>query len=289
MSARTLSDRTSLMVLLKEILFTRSQMEVEPLATPYVPTFQAHRDKWQTVFVEEVSLIEALMRAQAAVQKADQALDRFVAKVLNTLDEHTAGPTRRAISKKLLKGRQPAKFTRRVLAGQLLDMKDWSDTLAKCGVAELAALSNEAASVWNVANQASEARRLAKAQNRDFRDVGTRKQFVDEVNASRKEIDGALAKLPFQNPALPPDYHEIFWMGEPPREEEETIQDVEAAIADLKSTLEKREAQLAQMKQEAADEAKLAKEEGQNAQRAADLRAQAKKLLEEADALQPDE
>ena len=289
MSARIVPYRTSLVTLFKEILFTTSQMEVEPLAASYLPVFQGHRTKWQDVFLQEIAIVEALMKAQAAVVRADKGLDRFVIKVMNAVDENTAGATQKLILKKLLKGKTRAKFVRRVLAGQLLEMKDWSDTLAGCGIPALVALAPEAAALWDVGNKASEARAKARSVNRDFRDIGARKQFIDEVNASRKEVDGALAKLPFQNPTLPQDFNEIFWMvGEQFSEDEETIDDVQAAIDDLNEQLAKRMAQHAQMKQDAQAEAALAEQRQANDTKAADLRAQAAKLLAEAEALESD-
>jgi hypothetical protein len=286
MSARTLPYRTSLVTLLREILFTLAQMEVEPLAAPYLPEFQGHRKKWEAVFLEEVGIIEALVKTQAAAVRADAKLDRFVTKVLNTVDDTTDGATRKTLLKKLLKGRSKSKFVRRVLAGQLVDMADWGKVLAQSGVPELVALAAEADAVWAVGKAASDARATARAQNRDFRDLGTRKQYIDEVNASRKAVDGALAKLPFQNPSLPQDFNEVFWMGDTP-DEDETIDDVKAAIKDLKDQLAAREAQLTKMEADAAAEAQLAEQEKANQSRAAELRAQAQALLDQAAALAP--
>ncbi|MEI7893341.1 MAG: hypothetical protein WCI05_09620 [Myxococcales bacterium] len=53
-------------------------MGEEPLAAAFIPTFQAFREKWQKTLIEEIALLEALTKAQAAVDRADGALDRFV-------------------------------------------------------------------------------------------------------------------------------------------------------------------------------------------------------------------
>lgn len=119
--------------------------------------------------------------------------------------------------------------------------------------------------------------------NREFRDTGARKQFIDEVNAARKELDGALSKLPFQNPALPQDFADAFFLSEPPREEaEESLEDVKAAVAELSTQLAERQEQLKQMEQDAAVEAQLEAERKARDEQAAELEAKAKAMLAEA-------
>jgi hypothetical protein len=284
MSARTIPYRMGLFGLLEEILYSQAQAEVEPLAAPHVPTFQGHRAKWQAVLLQEIELIEAIARAQAAVDRADRALDRFVDRVFNAIEEHTAGDTKKNLIRSLFKGKSRSRFRRPVLGRQIREMETWSGTLEGCGVAPLVEMSGEAKVLWESGKAAETLRNNAKNANRDFRDVGARKQFIDGLNADRKEIDGALGKLPFQNLALPRDFNESFFLSEPPRDEEETIEDVKSAIDELKVQLAAREEQLAQMEKEAKAEAEAlaaAARTTKNTQ-AAELRVQAQKLLEEA-------
>lgn len=150
-------------------------------------------------------------------------------------------------------------------------MQDWPGVLAECGVASLAALSAEASTLSDAGKAASDAHVDAENANRLFRDVGARKKFVDDLNASRKEMDGALAKLPFQDPSLPQDFNDDFFYSDPPRDEEETIEDVTESIATLKAQLAEQEALLAKMTQEAADASKEAAQMEANEKKAEDL------------------
>ncbi|MFS8070426.1 MAG: hypothetical protein ACMG6S_29025 [Byssovorax sp.] len=285
MGIRVIAYRVGFFILLREIQYSLSQMSHEPLAAAHVPAYQALREEWKLVLLEEISILDDLSQAQAAVDKADRALDVFSGRVSNAVDESTDGKTRKQIRLALLKGKTLGKFRRPVLNGQLLAMVDWSDTLTKCGVPALMALAQEA-EVLTAAGKAAEAlRTAAQKKNRDFRDVGTRKQFIDKVNATRKETHGMLGKLPFQNPALPQDFAQGFFYSDPPKNDEETIDEVKTSIEELQAQLVARNAQLAKLEEEAANEAKAAQDEAAEEQTVEDLEAQGQALLKKAAAL----
>ncbi len=115
--------------------------------------------------------------------------------------------------------------------------------------------------------------------------VGERKQFIDKLNASRKEIHGALAKLPFEPPNLPTDFADGFFYSEAAREQEETIDEVKTSIEELKAQLDARLALLKKLEEEAENAARDEQERMAQAQAVEDLEAQAKILLEKAAAL----
>ncbi len=285
MSARTLTYRTGLLSIGREIFYTLAQMGEEPLAASYLPIFQTHRDKWQTVLLAEIALLEAFSKAQAAVVRADRKLDAFVNRVDRSVKEIAHAPTRNQIKKKLFKGKPVARFRRPLLGRQLLDMQDWSQALAGCGVPELVALAPEAAQLYAAGKAASDLKTSAEAANRTFRDVGERKKFVDDLNASRKETDGALAKLPFKDPSLPQEFSDDLFYREPPRDEEETIDNLKEGIDTLKTELAELEARLALKVKEAADAAKEAEEQANTDKKIEDLEAKAAALIAEATAL----
>src|SRR6185295_6405416 len=64
------------------------------------------------------------------------------------------------------------------------------------------------------ANAAVAARDNARQANREFRDVGERRRWVDRMNAARKEVYGTLAKLPHEGLGLPSDFADQFFLSE---------------------------------------------------------------------------
>jgi hypothetical protein len=273
------------MSLLRELQYTLSQVSHAPLATGYVPVFQALREEGQQVLLEEIVIQDELSNALALVNKADSGLDAFAGRVSGAVDEHTSGPTRKQLRTALFKNKPLTRFRRPVLARQLEAMADWADTLSRCGVPGLVALAPEAVPLVEAGRSAQQVRTTAQKRNRDFRDIGTRKQFIDKVNAARKEAYGGLAKLPFQNPLLPSDFADAFFYLEPPRDEEETIDQVKASIEDLEAQLVEQRTLLAKLEEEAAAEAQAEQERLQQVQEAEELEAQAQALLDQAAAL----
>ena len=285
MGVRILGYRIGLFALLRELQYTLSQAKQEPLAAGYTPVFQALRDQWKLILLEEIDILDILAQAQAAVDKADGGLDAFAGRVSRTVDDATSGNTRKQLRAALFKNKPLSKFRRPVLGGQLDSMSDWAETLAKCGVPALIALAPDAETLVSAGKDAAQLRKNAQATHRDFRDVGHRKQFIDKVNAARKEAHGGLAKLPFENPALPGDFADGFFYKEAPREEEETIDEVKTSIVELTAQLEERQALLKKLEEEAEAEAVAEKERIAQIQAAEELEAQAKALLEKAAAL----
>ena len=101
----------------------------------------------------------------------------------------------------------------------------------------------------------------------------------------RKETHGALAKLPFQNPALPQGFAETFFYSEAPRAEEETIDEVKTSVEELTAQLAERAALLKKLEDEAAIEAQEAKDQQAHELAVEELKTQAQELLKKAAAL----
>lgn len=282
MSARSLAHDIGLLALLRELLYTISQMKQEPLAALYLPKFQALRQAWQAVLLEEIEILELLADAQAAVDHADGDLDQFAGRVSRGVDDTTTGATRKQLRALLFKGKPLSRFRRPVLGAELDTMTTWGSTLAKSGVPALVALAAEADPLVAKGQSADAQKKAAEQKNREFRNVGARKQFIDAVNAERKEADGGLAKLPFQNPALPSGFSGTFFLSDAPRDEEETIDEVEEAIVALEAALAARKAQLDGLKKEEEEERKAEETRKAAEVEAEELEAQAAALLKKA-------
>lgn len=285
MSARILGYSLGLFSLLREIQYTQGRITQEPLAAAYISTFQALRTEWQTILLEEITHLDKITQSLALVDKADHGIDAFAGRVSRLVDEHSDGNTRKQLRTALFKNKSLTKFRRPVLGGQLEAMRDWSELLKNCGIQALVALADEAAALVQAGYSAAEQRNDAQLANRNFRDMGPRKQFIDKCNAARKEMHGALAKLPFQHPNLPTNFADGFFASGPTRDEEETIDEVKASIEALQEQLAERTALLKQLEEDAANAAREEQERRAKADEADSLEAQAKELLAKAAAL----
>lgn len=260
-------------------------MGQEPLAAPFLPGFQSLRGECDTVSAQEITIADEQAGAQAACDSIDQKIDAFVLRVSNAVNEHTDGPTRKQLRAALFKNKSLSRFRRPVLGGQLTSMLDWSEILANCGVPALALLAPEADTLVKAGQDASALRDGVAQKNRNFREVGARKQLIDKTNAMRSEAHGGLKKLSFENPNLSTGFADSFFYSEPPREEEETIDEVKASIEALEAELGERKALLGKLEEEAAQAAKEAEEKKALEAAAGDLEAQAQALLAKAAAM----
>ncbi len=283
MAARTLALRTGLLALLQELRYTLVLITNEPLAAAQVAAFQALRDEWKTVLLLDIDILELLASAQAAIDKADDNLDDFAGRVFRAVEDFTGQNPKHPLVGNLFKGKTQAKFKRPVLNAQLEAQRDWVTALPKVGSPTLAALATELVPLIEAADQALELQKTAQQKNREHRDIGARKQLVDKLNAARKEAYGALSKLPFEHPNLASDFADRFFRTDTLTEnDEETMEDVKAAIAELETELLARKAQLAIMEAAAAALAKAEAEKKAKEDTLAGLEAQQAELAKKA-------
>jgi hypothetical protein len=255
---RTIPYTIGVLSLLREVWYTVCQMREEPLASPHLQTFEnLYQEAKNTLLPSELSVTEEVESSQVKVDRADGDLDRFAGRVSRAVDDIPDPNTRKQYKTNLFKGQPLSKFRRPVLGGQLLAQSGWAATLSQSNVPALVTLADEADPLVKKGQDASQSRTEAQQQNRQFRDVGARKQFIDKLNGARRLAAGSLAKLAHDSPALPNDYADRFWRTEPAVDEEETLDDVKAAIADLKAKLAEREDQLKKMEADVAAAAQL--------------------------------
>lgn len=282
MAARTLPYSLGLFSVLREILYTLSRVTEDPLAAPFAPSFESLRVEWKEVLHEEIDILDGIARADATADRVDTTIDAFATKVSRTVDDNSTGPTRKRLRQALFKGKPLSKFSRPVLGSQLDAMTDWATTFAESGISQVAALVSEYEPLILLGKQADDKRKAALKRNRDFRDIGRRKQFIDKLNAKRQETAGILAKLPFEHPELSSDYADGFFAREAPRDDEPTIDEVKESILTLESRIAEQRALLKKLEDEAEAERQAEAARLAQATQAEELEAQAKALLEQA-------
>jgi hypothetical protein len=291
MSARILKPKTALITLLGELRYTLSRLHANPLTTAHVATFQALRDEWRPVLDKEISLQEALSDAQALIDAEDAALDDFASRVSKTVLTITKDDRGSALYTHFFGNKSLSEFRRPNLGAQLEAMRPWGDSLANSPFPALKAMAKEHAQLVAAADKAVSARDKARQQNKQFREVGERRQFVDKLNAARKVTHGALAKLALETPGLPSGFADQFFRSEASRDEGDD-EETPPTIAQVTETIDALEAQLTSQKAllaklqgeaEAATKAAAAREADQTAlsdlqQRMAEMAKQAEQI-----------
>lgn len=260
MSIRTLHFRSALILLLKEIRYTLSLLAVHPLTVPHVSAFQPLREEWATVQAIELAHQEAISVAQAKVDAADYGLDDFAGRVSKAVLTITADVRTHSLYLHFFGEKNLTDFRRPTLGAQLRAMQAWLPSLEGSEHETLKAMAPGLAKLLDAADVAVKAKTAAKQKNKQFRDVGERKQFADRLNAVRKEVHGALATLPHLHPGLPTNFAAQFFRrdttDEDADEQEATVASVTARIASLEEELAQEKARLDDLKLQEAEAAK---------------------------------
>jgi hypothetical protein len=133
---------------------------------------------------------------------------------------------------------------------------------------------------------------VAEQQKKEFREVGERRKYIDDVNADRRSLWTELSKLPQKHPELPANFADGFFRRDIPADdgvEEVTVESVQQEIEDLAKQMEAKQSLLKSMQQKAeqdafAEQALKAKQE----QLRAIQKENAARLLEEGSASRRD-
>jgi hypothetical protein len=262
MTIRTLHFRSSLITLLIEIRYTLSRLSADPLGEPHAPVFEALRDEWAKVQTIELACQEAISDAQAKVDAADDGLDDFANRLSKTVLTITADDRTHPLYLHFFGDKPLAQFIRPALGAQFKAMQDWPQSLTDSEHGALKAMAPELAVRLAAADAAVKAKASARQQNKQFRDVGERKQFADKLNGARKERYGALAKLPHIESGLPADFADQFFRRSRAAEDveqegaEETVASVTKQVSLLEEELAARKERLEELKTEEAEAAK---------------------------------
>lgn len=293
MKLRTLTSRCSLVALFPHLYYQLHRSMAEPQAAQFVPALEARVAEGIQAVGAEIALIGAKIGAQVLVDISAEHLDAFAYKVLDAVLRVTNGDRTKALYTMLAGDKAPAEFVRHRHGEQYESMQAWGPKLAQCGIPELVAMAPEVQPLLDEAEAALTAKRNAQQQNRIFRDVGMRQQWVDGLNATRAHTYGELTSLAHQDPALPSDFASRFFLKtrgkdealDTEEEEEETIEILQARIEEMQAGIAEIEERIRELQDEAAEAAKAAELRAADERRLAELDRVAAEAAAEAEAL----
>jgi hypothetical protein len=186
------------------------------------------------------------------VDQADDDLDDFASKLSKVLLTITKDDEKADLYLHFFKGKTVVAFCKPILNKQLAEMEKWIKSLEGSPFPELQALAPELTKLIQAANDAVAARTDAQQQNKMFREIGERQQFVDDLNASRKSAFGELGKIGESTPWLPADFpNRFFRVVEDDAEPTPTIDSVKKKIGELATELQAENALLEKLENDA--------------------------------------
>jgi len=261
MPLRTFDTEDAPLALREEIAYSRDRCENHPLATKHVPVFAALLDEWQAVFSKFLALQDKIARAEARVDACDDELDPFVDEVAAAL---LLGNNNRDSEefRSYFGSKQPHEIKRPVLGDELELVRSWIPSLKASTNSLLVALGTRGEALVAKADDASHSLGAANQEFRTFRLVGDYSQFVDKLNANRKNVYGELGQAAHspEGKGLPGDFAESFFRHERRRNKKLTIDGVRARIAALEAELGKQQATLKELEAKSVAEEQAAQE-----------------------------
>lgn len=245
------------------------------LATPFAPLrANLHKQK-----ADEGTLTDNILLARALAFSADDDLNRLVDDTKNAVLALSNGDYQAPLYKQLFSGQSPSELKRPLLGSQLATMRTWIGPLGAAGNADLSAIATRLATAIAKADDAETKMALAHQAMDNFI-AGPRTTFINECNALRKLTYGKLGEIVHNNPELPSDFSDRFFMTNG-GSRAPSISELTLSVERLRAKLKRQEALLEAMKEKAALQVK-ARQEAELAERKARLEAAQKRAAEAA-------
>jgi hypothetical protein len=235
-----------------EIVHTLAECESRDPAAQYVPLCLALLEQWGLSYATHLSILDKIIRAESRVHAADDELDDFLYEVARILriDHAPDSP----LFRQYFGTKQPSELARPILGDELELVRSWLPDLEKSSDTRLQALAPKGKLLVAKADTAVADLAAARKEHDVFRLTGEYAKLVDQVNATRKSIYGALSQLPHQAEGkalgLPGDYADRFFLHEKRRNKRVTVETVEKEIKALLAKVDKLKAQLEELQKQ---------------------------------------
>lgn len=265
MNLRTLKPRSALLGLFPHVDYTLLRLRADPQAAQHAPTFEQLRAQGLALITQELDIITAQTWGQVCVDLADEKLNQLANLVSREVLAITHKNRRASLYTHFFDEKNLSEFKRPKMGTKHEREKRWPEALRQSPHPTLRALAPEAEAVLAEAAAALTTRTTAETNNRIFRDIGARWQWIAQVNGARKHLYGELAMLAHQTPGMSSAYAEQFFLkvrsesGERDEdEEEETSASLRARIEEQRAVLATLEARLVEVEAAEAAEKKRA-------------------------------
>jgi hypothetical protein len=235
MSVAVLDPRSSLEMLREELVYTLSKVEANAHTKAFAAAYVALLARWEAVAAKERSLRDAVTRARAAVDQADDVLDTLVDMIVLALLAIVKNDRTAPLWLQFFKNKTPYELKRPLLAEELEAVREWLGWLATSQFPTLLAFQGPATEAVAAGDLASKMRRDAEAELAAFRLTGDRMALFDEANAQRKSDFGEFSKLPFTlvTEGLPKTFGDIFFLHESNKPKAVTLVTVTKRVSGL--------------------------------------------------------
>lgn len=264
MAPSLIRQEQSLETVYEALVYTHLALQSDPGAKGHAKVFKTLlATDFPKVFAAERAArlrhVTALVEMSGADRQCDAWLDRFHNQLLTTTGNRKDVPT----YTRYFGDASPSVLKKPVLGHQLAVMASWVPSLVASSEPVLAGLGKELSALVEAGQKATAAFEAARGALRDFREVGERKAFVDQVNAARQSVGGLLAEFVHAHPEkmLPSDWPDGFFRQKVRgRVAAEDRASLTLAIGELETELSEKKAQLAELDRLEAEAKKEAEE-----------------------------
>jgi hypothetical protein len=273
--ARIIAQNVSTSFVTEEHNYTLARLSADPLGAPYVDPYKAFLDNLKKVRDEELRLLIQQSSAQALVDFCDDNLDGFVDVLANSILLITGNDRSHALWIHYFGTKSPSLLKKPILGKQLETMRAWIPSLKSASQPSLHDLGTKLEVLVTAADEALKAKAKAEQQNKDFRNLGMRRDFIVAFNKLRKDAHNGLDKIVQDHPEknLAKNFADQFFR----QAETDSIPGLEEELSQLKieieetqQTLTERQARYATL---SAQKTALEQEEAQHQRDLADLAA----------------
>ncbi len=222
-----------------------------PFLSELSAQFDALYEGWNTLFEEELALLRRQRAAEASVIAVDEALDFLCAAIAATILAESGGDRKTVTYQRYFGTARPSQLKRPVLGNQLDVMRSWIPSLSAAdSSAALREYGQQLAERVVEADAAVIALAEAEREQADF-EIGVRKRFIDDLNATRMRIHGQLAELAHRSTEfkLSRDFARRFFLRGR-SSARASINDLERKVLRARERLRRYEEQLARLIEE---------------------------------------